>query len=54
VFYYAENEIPFGLAQDRLRLRGVYPERSEGLRLRMTAHQFEVDRAPGWRSLNQE
>jgi hypothetical protein len=35
-FFYANNEIPFGLAQDRLRLRGVYPERSEGLRLRMT------------------
>ena len=39
-----EYEIPFGLAlrlcsgqaQGRLRLRGVYPEQSEGLRLRMT------------------
>jgi hypothetical protein len=31
-FFYANNEI--------LRLRGVYPERSEGLRLRMTDISF--------------
>ena len=35
-FCYADNEI--------LRLRGVYPERSEGLRLRMTPRQFRLDR----------
>jgi hypothetical protein len=39
-FFYANNEIPFDHAQDRLRLRGVYPERSEGLRLRMTDISF--------------